>query len=369
MKKKIFYAVLVILFTLPLGFMGCNNAERFPISEIVNEMEFDIKLLINPDLILDYSKIIDENGELTEDFLRPWRGTQTFSLDNPTDVFFCLSEDYLRSLGFTNETFRIRRLDFQYMDTPNQTFDRYRWINRIRQRGWEDGWQVLYRQRTPLRWPVTEKGIEAQVQRALASGFLPMSEGGQWSYEVDWSYGSAVFSRNFLYRSDNAPVGLPQIPFSEVNDKFGVNLGRNSLPNDEQTRYLYSKRMPDEVKNAYWYKDQFNEIVTYGPVFYRRYEVGIQNIIDYCPHFTSNNDLRFDVLVLPAMNGFNLEFVVELSHSDMERQENLGLANATAARHTLYNFFGGIESGAILPSSGLRAAKVLERYRMNNNPR
>lgn len=393
MNKKIITVTLAVMCIFALGFAGCGEAEEFPINDITKDIEFDIKIILDPEIVLNPKAVLtsgcfdrifaiggceclDEctaeapswwyplTGDawcgLTERFLSaPTTRHRTAAEGGPTigpDDFFSLSEEFIWSLGLTRDNFRSARLDFLYMDTPDQTFNQHRWINRFRQRNWEDGWHLMSRRRTSLRWPVTERSIEAAVQQALADGFVPECMGGEWLFEVDWSYTSAVLTKTRQYR-DGPP--LPIVPFA-------WGLGRGDIPTDEQIIELYMERLPPTLKAQYWFDESLmTNSVRHGVVFYRRYEARIDHIID-CPHWAGANNFRIDVLALPAVNGFGIEFVIEASHANMDMSANLGLANASATRDTLKEFLRGGRSDVILPVSGLRAGKVKERFRIQN---
>lgn len=311
-------SLIMVFGALPvMASEGYDNGEdaQLSSSEITANIEFDIKFILNPDIVLN------ADGSL--------------------------SEEFVSSLGIDMDNFRLRRLDMQFMDTPDHFFFQHGWINRIRQRGWEDQWQIMNRRRAPLPWPVTEEGIESAVQQAIEDGFVYP----EWHFEVDWSYDSATLTKT-------RQLGIPLFE----------GYARGDLLDVYSTREQYLAILPETLENMPWYDGQLNDIVIHGPAFYRRYEVRIDNIID-CPHFVGNNNFRIDVLQITAEDGVGVEFIVEASHANMDMAANLGLANATATRESLYDFLGGVESGVVLPMAGLRATTILNRYRgLNQEP-
>jgi len=313
-KQTIRVLALALSFAIVFGTVGVtayeNNGDVKPEASChtTANMEFDIKFILNNGIVL-----------------------------NPDGS---LSEEFINSLGIKMSDFRLRRLDMQFMDTPGHAFFRHGWINRFQQRGWEDQWQIMNRKRTSLAWPVTESGIEAAVRQAIEDGFSYQ----EWHFEVDWSYDSATLTKTRQF-------GIPLFKGYTKGD----------LLNLYELRGLYQEILPHNLANMPWYEGQLSNIVVHGPVYYRRYEVRIDNIID-CIHFEGNNNFRIDVLVMTAEDGEDVEFIVEASHANMDMAANIGLANAAATRESLYNFLGGIESGVILPITGLKATTILTRY-------
>lgn len=388
--KNVFTFALVIVIGLSLCFMSCSEAKEWEISDLTSDLEFDVKFILNHDIVLDYSRIFNPDGSFTDFFLAPPAGGgQTLPAGDFSGTVLC--ETFLRdTLGFTNQAIRFRRIDMIYLDTPCQSLDHHGWINRFRQRNWENGWQLMNRQRVPLPWPLTEQGIDAAVRRALADGFEPSNRNdreqnvrsGQWHFEVDWSYASAVLSvtRSIAGNAWDASRNSysSNIPFE---DPFTNVTGRGSFPSIERIRELFKEHLPPNLKNRFYFNGQFDQAVAFGSVFYRRYEVRIDGIID-CPLWIGNNNFRIDVLALPHALILNeegnrvpdwsvVEWVIEASHANMGAADgttgrplgNLGLDRARIVRNSLYDFLGGTESGVILPIAGLRAGRVYERWR------
>ena len=409
MKRKVFMAVLAVIFVLALCFTTCGGIEVLPVSDedikdLVKYIEFDLKFLLDPEKVLDMDRVLDKDG-YREDAINPkyrtpeGRGGLSLEyLEGPPSLFF-MCKDFLDFLGIDEDGFdNKRRLEFQYLDTPDQFFNQHRWIHRIRQRNEQDGWQVMNRRRMALAWPVTEKGIEAHVRKSIAEGFIPRLKPSQplfftcplgeaspigdcWYFEVDWSIDSAVLTKSRSYRRGGTgavghpgdyPLAFPvgSLGYRNIPIPYppGKNLGNTPrheiLPNAKDSSDLFVDRIPEVLKKMPWYKGQLKDLVVYGPVFYRRYEGDVDHLTD-CPHWQGDEDLRFDILALPAdpEKGFELEFIVEVTHANMDRAENLGLAAASAARDTLYHLMGGREGGYILPAGGLRAAAVLDRFK------
>ena len=254
------------------------------------DMDFEIAFLLDAELVLD------EDGELCDDFLY--------------------------ALGL--EVNRYRRLYIQWMDTPNQYFNSDGWINRIRQRNWEDRWQLTYRRRYPVAWPLTYDGIEAALLQALKDGFTLED----WDFEVDWSYNSAVLSLS-----------------DTVNIPFPEGAERGELPDVELARQLLIENMPDKMYELGWYGEALVYVVPHGPVHYRRFEFN---------RFGENNAIRIEIMPVRTADGSGIENIVEVSHAT----EGLGLEVTAERREYIYNLF----EGYILPRSGLRTSTVLARY-------
>jgi hypothetical protein len=252
----------------------------------------------------------------------------------------------------------------------------------------------MNRRRQNLRWPVTEECIEAAVQQAIRDGFVPRLKPSQplyktsvigemspmgdcWNFGIDWSIDSATLTIDRSFREGGVGSDYPLENFKNIynttsNWGWGINMltpRDQILPNSEQTKEMMRERIPATLLNTPWYHDQIEDIVVYGPVFYRRYEANIHDAIKarlgYDSPLFLGEDLRFDILALPAdpARGFDLDWIIEATHSNMDREECLGLEAARAARNTLYEFLGGVEGGNLLTHGGLRTTAVLDRFK------
>jgi len=223
---------------------------------------------------------------------------------------------------------RGRSIVMQFMDTPDQAFRAEGFINRIRYRHWNqqdgEGYQLTYRRRIPV-WPVNHTTIRAAIDQANADGF------GNWDMNLDWSYHSAV-----LTLSHTVATG-----------------GRvsSTLPNEIASRNLLRNHMPAHVANLYSPEllAAFDDLVVHGPVRFRRYEFNFPG--------TNERILRIEVMPITAEDGIGIDHIVEVSF-EFENEGRLDVINARRAQiQTILE-----NANILLPESGLRASRVLERY-------
>ena len=287
---------LLLAFVMVFGTVSVMASEAGNGFELP-DVDFEIAFLLDADLVMD-----DDGG---------------------------LCDEFLYAIGL--EVNRYRRLYIQWMDTADQYFNSDGWINRIRQRNWEDRWQLTYRRRYPIAWPVTYANIEAAFAQAIEDGFNLED----WEFEIDWSYNSAVLSLS-----------------DTVNIPFPEGVERGMLPDVELSRELLIDNIPDKFYEMGWYAEALAGVVAHGPVLYRRFEFN---------RFGSNNAIRIEIMPLRNADGTGTEYIVEVSHAT----EGLGLEVTEERRDYIYNLFAGY----ILPRSGLRTSTVLARYQgVNQGP-
>ncbi|WP_271554822.1 hypothetical protein [Enterococcus mundtii] len=242
-----------------------------------------------------------------------------------------LSSSFLQTLDLTIN--RQRRIDMQFMDTLEQRFNDQGWIHRIRQRNWQNDWQLTYRKRFPLVWPVTEDSIQTAVKIAENEGFTEED----WEFEIDWSYDSAVLSV-----SSTRTVDLP----------LGVRPG--ALPDTSLAQRLLIANQPALVPFTD-YNQMINQTLTHGPVYFDRYEFTV-------PELGGSNALRIEVLPIKTEDGQGIEYIVEASFVG----ENQELAATEKQRNYLFDRLSTMEN-LVVPKSGLRTSTILQRYKHTQN--
>jgi Leucine-rich repeat (LRR) protein len=284
--------------------IGGASAKNLEITGIVisetSKEPFDIpvsevKFLLNPDLTLD------ANGNL---------------LSGVASLFGGLGRD------------RGRIVTMQYMDTPDRTFNSDGLINRIRYRNWNqpgEGYQITYRKRIPITWPVCYETIQAAVASANAQGF------GNWTKGIDWSYNSAVLTLD-----------------REVSTGGSVS---GTLPNIADSRELLKSKIPGDVASLYGsaLTGDFDSVIAYGPVTFRRYEFNFPG--------TSQRVLRIEVMPIKTADGNGTEYIAEAS---FEFEDSLTLEQLAERRTQIQTILQN--AGILVRESGLRTSKVLERY-------
>lgn len=239
---------------------------------------------------------------------------------------------------------RERRLYMQWMDTPDQVFSAQGWINRIRHRHWQNlPFQLTYRNRVPIAWPVTEESLAAAFAQAYAGGFV----GNGWELEVDWSYDSAVLTASYSHTS---------LTYDQVNDfscRFGI------LPSVERSRELLLENIPVHAIYAVggqalveWYIANLPYVVEHGPVYYRRYDNRSPLNL---PASFGNIGLTIEVMPIRNADNTGIEYIVEASF------DGIGLASTAEKRDAVQGILEDL--GILLPESGLRTSTVLARYR------
>ena len=237
---------------------------------------------------------------------------------------------------------RERRLNIQWMDTPEQIFNQHGWINRIRHRHWQPNpFQLTYRTRMPIAWPVTNEGIQAALMEAELRGF----DDTNWSYEIDWSYDSAVLTVSH---------SLIQLPYDQVHGLVPPL----DLPDEAASREILINHMPDVLRDVVdwdWYVQNLARVVKHGPVYYRRYDnrspIGL----------TIPGGLTIEVMPLMGPDG-NVElYVVEASFET----DGLGFEATAGYRAALQDLLE--DAGILLHRSGLRTSTVLARYKREVN--
>ena len=224
---------------------------------------------------------------------------------------------------------RGRSINMQFMDTPEQAFNAYGFINRIRYRHWNqqdgEGYQITYRKRIPV-WPVNHANIQAAIDRAHAEGF------GNWDMGLDWSYNSAVLTLSYTVATGG------RVP--------------STLPDVTGSRILLINHMPAHVAALYTPEqlEAFNNVVIHGPAAFRRYEFNFPG--------TSDRILRIEVLPIRSIDGTGIDHIVEVSF-EFENEGRLEVLSQHRA-----HIQGILENAGILvPESGLRASTILARYR------
>ncbi|MCL2215747.1 MAG: stalk domain-containing protein [Defluviitaleaceae bacterium] len=242
---------------------------------------------------------------------------------------------------------RERILTIQWMDTPDQVFSQYGWINRVRHRDWQPNpFQVTYRNRIPLVGPVSEESIQAAMDIAYSQGF-----GSGWDFEVDWSYDSAVLSLT------HSPA---QLSYARIGDNRGpvTDIITNPLPTEEFARELLATYIPTALINAVnissleWYLENLERVVAHGPVIYRRYD----NRSPIGWSTPDNIGLTIEVMPLRTECGTGIEYIVEASVSF----EDATVEEVYAVRAELQELLEYLD--ILEPRSGLRTSTVLARY-------
>ncbi|MBO1299853.1 MULTISPECIES: hypothetical protein [unclassified Enterococcus] len=292
------WMMVALLFTIGISTLTFFSEDVASASS-ESMVDTEVKFLLEPTLVLD------EDGQL--------------------------SSSFLETLDLTVN--RQRRIDMQFMDTLEQDFNDQGWIHRIRQRNWQNNWQLTYRKRFPLAWPVTEGSIQAALKTAENEGFTEED----WEFEIDWSYDSAVLST-----SSTKTVDLP----------LGVRPG--DLPDTSLARRLLIDNQPALVP-VIDYNQLINQTLIHGPVYFDRYEFSV-------PELGGSNALRIEVLPIKTEDGQGIEYIVEASFVG----ENQELAATEKQRDYLFARLSTMDD-LVVPKSGLRTSTILQRYKHTQN--
>ncbi|MDR2533123.1 MAG: hypothetical protein LBC82_09820 [Oscillospiraceae bacterium] len=278
---------------------AAKNALNTAIAALVRVLPFSI-----PDtevkFLLDPALVLDSNGNL---------------LSSVSNLFGGLGRD------------RGRSVTMQFMDTPDRDFNNEGWINRIRCRPWNqpgEGYQITYRKRIPIE-TVNYATIKEAIDNAYADGF------GNWEMTIDWSYDSAVLTLSHTVETGGS--------------------ASNSLPNVATSKNLLKNNLSGNMSNLYGTEliAAFDDVIIYGAVQFRRYEFNFPG--------TSERILRIEVMPILTACGTGMEYIVEASFEfENEGRFDFISERRTQIQNTLEN------AGILLPESGLRTTKVLERY-------
>ena len=235
---------------------------------------------------------------------------------------------------------RERQLNIQWMDTPNHAFNEGGWINRIRHRHWQDNpFQMTFRNRIPVAWPVSESSIRAAKLEAIEMGFDP----DVWDFELDWSYDSAVLSMS---------ISPSQLYYDEISNLVEPL----NMPDYASAREILLAHMPVDAIYGIggqtlvdWYKENLENVVAHGPVYYRRYDNrGALALYPGGPRLT------VEVMSLSTTDGIGRDYIIEVSFESEGYQDT---AMYRAAVQAILE-----EHGILRRASSLRTSTVLARY-------
>lgn len=171
-------------------------------------------------LMMDTSKILDTNGELSS---------------TVKSIFGIYSSE---------------NLNVQYLDTQNLALNNEGWIVRMRKFDNDDNTELTYKK----RYSITSGNINAALQTAANDGF-DASE-NNYSAQVDWGYANETLSfsndKDFSY-ADYSSLNLPDISSS-------IEAAIDNIPG-KLNKYLYKG----------WAQSQLNNSVLHGPYSGTRY--------------------------------------------------------------------------------------------------
>ena len=148
LKRRIAAGIMIITGALFILGMGSGKPEKIP-----EEVSFEIKLLLDPDAVLD------GDGLFTEEFRE--------------------------MLGIEDE---YRPIDVAYLETPDRGFADEGWINRLRWKSGKKKAERVYKK----RYHVADGDIAEAMAAAAKDGLEPGDE--RYSAQIDWQYSGMELS-------------------------------------------------------------------------------------------------------------------------------------------------------------------------------
>ena len=203
-------------------------------------------------LLLDSAKVLDRNGELTEEI------RSSFDIRD-----------------------KIKTFDVLYVETAGRTFSGEGWYNRIRmQEGKEKkGFELTYKKRYPMK----NEDVAAAMRKAAEDGFD--LQGGIWETEIEWTGSGMTLS---VTAEGKAPAEASAAELSP-----------------EEAAEMLGGQMPDLEKNwktQGWGAEAMKKARTAGPVRFRRYTGTCQG-----------REVRIEIWPVPDQVSGEVNCIAELS--------------------------------------------------------
>ena len=205
------YVVLALTMT---GLLTEMAVLAEPEPEPAFEPDYQVKLLLDP------TRVLDENGEL---------------LDLWKERFQISSE--------------IQRIGVMYLDTPNRDLQQEGWLIRIRKKEDKKKLELSFKK----RYPIPDGNTDPVLFQALADGFIPTDK--TFSSEYDW--GLLNMTLTLEYAKKISGTGSKDV----------------QLPDLETAIELAKQTMPEKMKNwkyENWGSGTVDNATVAGPVVYTK---------------------------------------------------------------------------------------------------